>query len=168
MFVEAPEPKSIRVLFVCLGNICRSPLAEGVFRDHLEKANYRDDISIEVDSAGTGSWHVGDKPDARMRATSRMHGVSLEDIRARQFVAEDFSKFDHIYAMDRQNQKDILSLANSEADRKKVRLFRSHDPDADDLDVPDPYYGGESGFQNVFTIVERTIRQIVDDLLSSE
>lgn len=153
-----------RILFVCLGNICRSPLADGVFQDRLDSGRLDGDYT--VDSAGTGAWHVGEKPDSRMRATASHYGVSLESLRARKFIADDFDRFDLILAMDRKNQQDILSLARSDADRQKVRLFRSYDPEPEDGNVPDPYYGGEDGFHNVFRIVDRTVDALIEDLNS--
>lgn len=153
------KPK--KILFVCLGNICRSPLAEGVFQS---KASHLIDDSFLVDSAGTGAWHVGEKPDSRMRQTATDYGVSLEHLRARKFRVDDFDQFDLILAMDKQNRQDILSLARTDADREKVKLFRAYDPTPEDGNVPDPYYGGTDGFHNVFRIVDRTTEALLTDL----
>ncbi|RMF54292.1 MAG: low molecular weight phosphotyrosine protein phosphatase [Bacteroidetes bacterium] len=152
----------IRVLFVCLGNICRSPLAEGVFRHLVKERGLAE--HFEIDSAGTGSWHVGEPPDRRMRETARRHGVSLDGQRARQFEEEDLQRFDHIFAMDRNNLHDILYYDRQDRFGNKVRLFREFDPDPGDYQVPDPYYGGPQGFENVYRIVERTARTLLDRL----
>ncbi len=152
----------LRVLFVCLGNICRSPLAEGVFRKQVHEAGLGEDL--EVDSAGTGGWHVGQPPDRRMRQTASRHGVYLDDIRARKFDRADLDRFDLILAMDRSNLYDILSMAGPEQ-RSKVKLFMSYDESGGgQKDVPDPYYGGPDGFENVFEIVERTSRNILSSV----
>lgn len=150
----------MKVLFVCLGNICRSPLAEGLFRKLVAEAGRADEF--EIDSAGTGGWHVGERPDRRMRETAARHGVDLSDIRARRFDRDDLDDFDLILAMDRDNLRDILRVASPEQ-RAKVRLFRSYDDDPGGaLDVPDPYYGGSDGFERVFRIVERTSRNLLE------
>ena len=149
----------MRVLFVCLGNICRSPVAEGVFRHKLELAGLQDDV--EVDSAGTGAWHVGEAPDRRMRATSKNHGIPIDDLRARRVERDDLYSFDLILAMDRSNYNDLVSFDVPAANRDRVKLFRSFDPDPTSLDVPDPYYGGESGFEDVFEIVSRTCDALI-------
>ena len=149
----------IRVLFVCLGNICRSPLAEGVFRQKVEEAGLLDRFLI--DSAGTGSWHIGQKADRRMRATATRRGVDLDDLRGRQVHSDDLKHFDHIFVMDRSNLHDTLYLDPDGDHGTRVRLFREFDPEPDDYQVPDPYYGGPDGFDNVFDIVERTSEAIL-------
>lgn len=151
----------MRVLFVCLGNICRSPLAEGVFRDHVDRAGLAD--SFEVASAGTAGWHVGDRPDARMLETARRHGIELSS-RGRQLRAEDLESHDLLLAMDRDNLHDILYLDPEGRFADKVRLFREFDPDPGDWQVPDPYYGGPEGFEQVFDIVDRTCRALLGAL----
>lgn len=152
--------RPIHVLFVCLGNICRSPLAEGAFRKMVVEAGFED--RFEIDSAGTGQWHVGQKADARMRSTAKRRGVDLDDIRARQVARGDLHQFDHIFAMDRSNLHDMLYLDPDGDHSTRVRLFREFDPEPDDYQVPDPYYGGPNGFDNVFDIVERTSEAILD------
>jgi protein-tyrosine phosphatase len=149
----------MKILFVCLGNICRSPLAEGVFRKLVLESGRND---IEADSAGTGGWHVGESPDSRMRRTAERHGVSLEGIQARKFKRSDFDEYDLILAMDRSVYRDILSMAG-DSQHEKVKLFRSFD-DVDGSDVPDPYYGGSDGFEQVFEIVDRTSRNILESI----
>jgi protein-tyrosine phosphatase len=144
--------RTVRLLFVCLGNICRSPTAEGVMRSVVGAAGLEDEI--EIDSAGTGSWHVGSTPDDRASAAAAGRGVTLEGT-ARQVRPSDFENFDLILAMDRSNLKDLRAVAPDEDGRAKVRLLREFDPDPDpaDLEVPDPYYGGEDGFGAVFEMV---------------
>lgn len=139
----------IRVVFVCMGNICRSPQAEGIFRHLVAREGL--DHRFDIDSAGTGAWHVGELADPRTRAASRRHGIELTSM-ARQFVVDDFQRFDHIVAMDRRNLAHLQQMAPTEADRARVRLLRTYDLLADDLDVPDPYYGEGDGFEKVFQI----------------
>ena len=144
----------MRILFVCMGNICRSPTAEGVMRHVIEREGLG--ATIEVESAGTGGWHVGDPPDQRSAAAARKRGITIDGA-ARQFTSEDFDDFDLILAMDEQNRRDILRLASSDEQRAKVRMFREFDPASrgePNLDVPDPYYGGEDGFEDVLDLVE--------------
>lgn len=152
-----------RVCFVCLGNICRSPTAEGVFRHLL--AEQPDAGSFSVESAGTGAYHVGEAPDRRSTATAARRGIPLRGAAAR-FDAEDFARFDWVVAMDAANKRDLLARAASEEDAAKVVLLREWDPEsqADDLDVPDPYYGGESGFDDVLDICVRSCRGLLSDL----
>ena len=152
-----------RVLFVCMGNICRSPTAEGVFRRLVRDEGLDDEI--EIDSAGTGGWHVGEPPDARATEAARRRGIDLDGA-ARQFSADDFDRYDLILAMDEENRRDLLALAPDEDAREKVRLFREFDPASDggDLDVPDPYFGGEQGFEHVLDLTEAAARGLLDDL----
>ncbi|OGW21230.1 MAG: protein tyrosine phosphatase [Nitrospinae bacterium RIFCSPLOWO2_12_FULL_47_7] len=153
------SPKTIHVCFVCLGNICRSPLAQGVFEYLVEQKGLKETILIS--SAGTGSWHVGKPPDARMQATAKKHGVNMRS-RARQFQPEDFNQLDLVLAMDQSNRDDLKKMCASPAAEKKLRLFRSFDPEcAGDEDVPDPYYGDGDGFDRVFGIVHRTCPEIL-------
>jgi len=149
-----------RILFVCLGNICRSPTAEGVFRKLVTEAGMAE--RFQISSAGTGGWHIGDLPDRRMRAAASKRGYRLES-RARQVDSVDFEKFDHIIAMDRSNHADLLALCPDEH-RSKIALLRDWDEEPDDLDVPDPYYGGPEGFDLVIDIVERSCRRLLDHL----
>ncbi len=143
-----------RLLFVCLGNICRSPTAEGVMRALVDEAGLQD--AIELDSAGTGAWHVGSPPDARAVAAARARGIALEGS-ARQVREDDFDDFDLVLAMDRANLRELRELAGDEERRAKVRLLREFDPAGggdQDLDVPDPYYGGAGGFDEVLALVQ--------------
>jgi protein-tyrosine phosphatase len=141
---------TVRLAFVCLGNICRSPTAEAVMRHLVAQAGLADRITVE--SAGLGDWHVGGPRDSRSQKVGRKRGVVLEGV-ARQFVSEDFERFDYVLAMDRQNQAGLLALAPDAAARAKVHLLRAFDPAAPpDAEVPDPYYGGPQGFDEVFDI----------------
>jgi protein-tyrosine phosphatase len=154
----------VRLLFVCLGNICRSPTAEGVMRWLVAEEGLEDEI--EMDSAGTGSWHVGSGPDTRATAAAGGRGVVLEG-RARQVRREDFEEFDLILAMDTANLRDLLALAPAAEGRAKVRLLREFDPAAaaaGELDVPDPYYGAEDGFGEVFELVEAACRGLLEEV----
>ena len=141
-----------RILFVCLGNLCRAPAAAGVFLHLAREASVGD--RFVVDSAGTGSWHVGEPADERMRAAASARGITLPSM-ARQVTPGDFTRFDHIFAMDVSNLANLRRLAPAEH-REKVQLFRDFDPDAPGTDVPDPYYGGPDGFDDVLDIVTRT------------
>jgi protein-tyrosine phosphatase len=154
----------MRILFVCMGNICRSPTAEGVMRRLLRDAGL--EAAIEIDSAGTGGWHAGEPPDARAAEAAGRRGVALGGA-ARQVTAGDFDAFDLLVAMDRENLRELLAIAPDEAAAEKVRLLREFDPasaDAGDLDVPDPYYGGERGFERVLDLVEAACRGLLDEL----
>ena len=149
----------LRVLFVCLGNICRSPLAEGVFRHHVGAAGLASRIFIA--SAGTGGWHAGEPPDPRMCQTARKRGIDLSRQRARKLSRSDLDAFDLVLVMDEQNLADVRALAGS--DPANVRLFREFDPEGRG-EVPDPYYGGPEGFDHVFEIVDRTSRALLAQL----
>jgi protein-tyrosine phosphatase len=150
------------VLFVCLGNICRSPLAEGVFQQKVEAAGLA--AEIEVDSAGTGGWHVGAPPDRRMQATAARRGTDLRRLRGRQLDRSDLDHFDHVFVMDRSNLHDALYLDPDGDHSTRVRLFREFDPEPETYEVPDPYYGGDAGFDHVYDIVDRTTDVILSRL----
>ena len=143
-----------RILFVCMGNICRSPTAEGVMRSLLREAGLED--RIEVDSAGTGGWHAGDPPDARAAEAARARGIALSGA-ARQITPRDFEDFDLIVAMDRENLRELRAMAPPHA-REKIRLL------AADREVPDPYYGGPRGFETVLDQVEAACRGLLATL----
>jgi protein-tyrosine phosphatase len=159
----------VRVLFVCLGNICRSPTAEGVMRALVRDAGLEG--RIEVDSAGTGSWHVGEPPDARATRVARGRGIELGGA-ARQVAPGDFEEFDLILAMDSENLRNLQRLAPDEAARAKVRLLREFEGRAGsqsstgDLDVPDPYYGGPGGFEEVLDVVHAACTLLLQWLLA--
>lgn len=135
-----------RVLLVCLGNICRSPTAEAALRQALDAAGLSE--RVEVESAGTGAWHIGNAPDPRMVEAGTRRGLTLAG-QARQVDTLDFMTFDLILAMDRSNRDDLVALAPDVETSRKVRMFREFDPDADSHDVPDPYFGGDDGFVRV-------------------
>jgi protein-tyrosine phosphatase len=152
----------VRVCFVCLGNICRSPTAEGVMRAMIERAGLT--AAIEIDSAGTGAWHVGEPADDRSRAAARRRGFELTSL-ARQVTRADFARFDYLVAMDEENLRALERLAPDKAARGKVRLLRSFDPSAPrGAPVPDPYYGGDDGFEEVLDICEAACRGLVDHI----
>ena len=141
----------MKVLFVCLGNICRSPTAEGVFRHKVREAGLED--RIEIDSAGTGDWHVGKAPDARTRAAALRRGYDLSSLRARQVSAADFSRYDLILAMDHANLRDLKRLRAGTGTAELDLFLRHFDLEIDE--VPDPYYGGDDGFEQVLDLVEQ-------------
>ncbi|MCA9602200.1 MAG: low molecular weight protein-tyrosine-phosphatase [Polyangiales bacterium] len=152
----------IRVCFVCLGNICRSPTAEATFVRAVKDAGLSD--AFVIDSAGTGGWHEGERADARSRAAAARRGIDVTSI-ARKWRAGDFDRFDYVLAMDRQNRADLVALAPTDAARAKVELFRIHDPGAaPDAEVPDPYYGGEDGFDHVLDLCEAASRGLLATL----
>lgn len=151
-----------RVCFVCLGNICRSPTAEALMAHRLAEAGL--DGRVEVESAGTGGWHVGEPADRRARAEAARRGVRM-DGRARRFSPGDFARFDLVLAMDRENLADLHAVAPTPADRAKVRLLRSFDPRAGrGAEVPDPYFGGDDGFARVFDMVDAAVLGLVAHL----
>jgi protein-tyrosine phosphatase len=151
-------------LFVCLGNICRSPTAEAVFRHLVARAETP--LNIEIDSAGIGNWHIGEPPDQRAQAAARRRGFDMSTIRARQFVHDDFALFDLILAMDRQNLTELRRRAPTQY-RERVRLFLEFAPELETHDVPDPYYGGEAGFEEVLDLTEQAARGLFAHLASS-
>jgi protein-tyrosine phosphatase len=141
----------IRVLFVCLGNICRSPTAEGVFRDRVARAGLAH--AIATDSAGTHDYHIGDPPDPRARAAARRRGVDISDLRGRQIARADFEHFHYVLAMDRSNLRNLSRLCPKGAE-SRLRLFLEFAPDGAPDEVPDPYYGGAEGFEHVLDLAE--------------
>lgn len=152
----------MRILTVCLGNICRSPTAQAAILEAAAAA----DLDVEVDSAGTGDWHIGELPDERMRTAAAAADLHL-DSRARQVEPADLSRYDLVLAMDRDNLR-VLESLRDDASTARVELFRTWDPGAgSDLEVPDPYYGGTRGFDEVVEICRRTARALVEDLASS-
>jgi protein-tyrosine phosphatase len=158
--VTETRTDKISVLFVCMGNICRSPTAEGVFRHHVANAGL--DALFEIDSAGTHAYHVGEPPDRRAQQAAARRGFSLADIRARRVGPEDFERFHHIIAMDRDN----LALLHEQADtpyHEKIRLFLEFGS-GPETEVPDPYYGGATGFERVLDLVEDASRGLLENL----
>lgn len=154
------EKAQISVLFVCMGNICRSPLAEGIFRKGLAEAGLSK--LVAVDSAGTGNWHQGDGPDPRSVETALQHGIDISGQRARQVTPDDFDRFDMIFAMDRANEATMRERAPSSR-HDKIKLFLEHTLGSR-ADVPDPYYGGEDGFEDVYQLLREGCSELVSRL----
>ncbi len=150
-----------KILMVCLGNICRSPLAEGILRSKITH------LDILVDSAGTAAYHIGERPDVRSIEIANKYGIDLTSQRARQFSVNDFDEFDIIYAMDTSNYSNIISLARNEKDRDKVDLILNEINPRSFQSVPDPYYGGDNGFQNVYEMLDEACDIIVQNLEKS-
>lgn len=155
---------SVNVLFVCLGNICRSPMAEGIFKHLVETENLSD--KIKTDSAGTSAYHIGELADIRMRKTAGNYGIDLVH-KARQFTEEDFERFDYIVAMDYSNKKNILSLIKPahSSYKDKVLMMRQFDDTPDDGQVPDPYFGGQDGFEEVYQMLLRSNKALLQYLI---
>lgn len=152
----------VRVCFVCLGNICRSPTAEAAMRQLVATERLSD--AIEIESAGTGDWHVGEPPDRRARAAAKRRGLDITG-RARRFIPKDFERFEYVVAMDRHNYRDLVDLAPDETARRRVRLFRDFDPDGPrNADVPDPYYGDGDGFETVLDICTSSCRGLLSHI----
>jgi protein-tyrosine phosphatase len=149
---------------VCLGNICRSPLADGILRN---KVSHRQ-LPWFVDSAGTAAYHIGNPPDLRMIQTAKANGIDISGLRARQFTPQDFEDFDRIYVMDQSNYKNVLAMANSNADRQKVSLLLDHLYPNKQLEVSDPYYGNQSDFDAVFTLVNEATEALITDLTNDK
>ena len=145
---------------VCLGNICRSPLAEGILQ---KKANDKG-LSIEVDSAGTAAYHVGNLPDPRSIQVAKKYNIDITNQRARQFDASDFQEFDLIYTMDSENYNNIIKLSNSEEEEQKVKLILNEIEPQSNSSVPDPYYGGDNGFENVYQMLDLACDKIIEKL----
>lgn len=148
-----------KILIVCLGNICRSPLAEGILLHLVKEKN----LSLVIDSAGTSDYHVGQAPDARTLANAKKNKIDLSPLRARQFVESDFDAFDKIFVMDKSNLQNVLKLARHEDDKQKVDLFLNISHPNQNMEVPDPYYGGEQGFQDVFEMVWKASERLIND-----
>ncbi len=152
----------VKVLFVCMGNICRSPVAEGVFRQLLENVGLAK--QVYVDSAGTHSYHVGAPPDSRSQATALRRGVDLRSLRARKVTAADLTEFDYVLAMDQENYQELLRLCPQPALQPRIRLLLSFAPSAPEQEVPDPYYGGPHGFERVMDLIEEGARGLLTEI----
>lgn len=146
------------ILMVCLGNICRSPLAHGIMQSKLSENHYY------IDSAGTAAYHIGNAPDKRSIAVAKQHGLDISTQSARQFKVSDFDAFDYIYAMDESNYSNIISLARHTGDIKKVKLFLEANSTIQNKNMPDPYYGGVDGFEYVFDLINETCDILVQKL----
>jgi protein-tyrosine phosphatase len=150
----------VKVLFVCLGNICRSPTAEGVFRQLVQQEGLME--LIEVDSAGTHAYHIGKPPDARAQAAARQRGIDLSRLRGRQARVEDLHRFDYVLAMDRENYENLIAICPPGLE-PKIRLFMEFAPDESE-EVPDPYFGGASGFDRVLDMIDAAARGLLEDI----
>jgi protein-tyrosine phosphatase len=151
-----------RILMVCLGNICRSPLAEGILRHRIQQAGL--EHKVEIDSAGTSNYHIGEPPDKRTQKNALQHGVDLSKLRGRQFTIEDTSYFDRIYAMDTMNLKTIHQLIGNHKHSATIDLLLNHNWPGENRAVPDPYYGDEQDFEQVFQLVDQACAKIVEQL----
>ena len=154
----------MKILFVCLGNICRSPLAEGIMRAKILKYN----LNIEVDSAGTGAWHAGEHPDKRAIAIAGKYGVDISQLRASKFCVEDFDRFDKIYVMDLQNKRDVLNLTSQNAASQKVELILNIPYPTTNAEVPDPWFGGNEDFDEVFRLLDYACERLVEILKNTD
>lgn len=150
----------MKVLFVCLGNICRSPTAEGVFRRELARAGCQD--RVDIDSCGLGHWHLGKAPDPRAQAAAEQRGIDISGLRARQLQAQDFAGFDYVLGMDRDNLRAMLAMKPAHA-KAHVGLLLDF-ADLAESEVPDPYYGGDEGFERVFTLLEAAAEGLVEHI----
>lgn len=153
----------VRVLFVCLGNICRSPTAEGVFRNVVEKAGLLE--SIEIDSAGTHAYHVGEPPDTRAQAAAKRRGIDLSALRGRRATDVDIECFDYVLAMDAENHVNLLAICPAGLEHK-IRLFLEFAPNRPEREVPDPYFGGDNGFERVLDMIEEASEGLLSDIRS--
>lgn len=151
---------SVKILMVCLGNICRSPLAEGILASKLPKDKFK------IDSAGTGSWHIGKQPDQRSIATAQKNGLNISDQRARQFRSADFDKFDYIFVMDNSNYNDVIAMARTEEQKAKVDLILNALFPGENVDVPDPYYGSQFGFDSVYQMLDEACDNLAQKLIA--
>jgi protein-tyrosine phosphatase len=150
----------VKILMVCLGNICRSPLAEGILASKLPKGKFL------VDSAGTGSWHIGRAPDNRSITTAKKNGLNIANQKGRQFATSDFDTFDYIFVMDNHNYSDVIDLAKNEVQKNKVQLILNEIFPNENVDVPDPYYGMENGFNIVFKMLDEACEVIAQKLIA--
>ena len=149
----------VKILMVCLGNICRSPLAEGILQSKLPSDKFI------VDSAGTGNWHAGEQPDKRSVKTAKSRGLDISTQRARQIKTSDFEDFDYIFVMDSSNYENVIKLAPNEAAKNKVTMIMDFLHADGGIEVPDPYFGGNDGFENVYDMLDETCTIIADKLI---
>lgn len=149
-----------KILMVCLGNICRSPLAEGILQSKLTREFFK------VDSAGTAGYHVGELPDERSIKVAKKYGIDITNQRSRKFVKSDFKEFDLIYAMDKSNYHNILSIIDDNEDARKVKMILNEQYPTESRNVPDPYYGGNQGFENVYKMLDEACEIIASKLIN--
>jgi protein-tyrosine phosphatase len=150
----------MKILMVCLGNICRSPMAEGILRFKINERG----LPVEVDSAGTGDYHIGESPDERAVETANLHGVDISTLAARQFTSNDFDVFDRIFVMDGNNRREVLKHARNEDDHGKVQLMLDLLYPGEEMEVPDPWFGNMEGFTRVFEMLDSACEQLVTEL----
>jgi protein-tyrosine phosphatase len=150
----------MKVLFVCLGNICRSPMAEGVLRTKAKEGS----VSLEIDSCGTGDWHIGETPDERAQQCMKDLGDDISDLRARQFEKKDFDAYDRIFVMDKSNYQNVVVQASNNEQKEKVELFLNLSHPEEDREVPDPYFGGSEGFHNVYKMLDSAAKSFLKEL----
>ena len=148
-----------KILMVCLGNICRSPLAEGILKSKLPESTFL------IDSAGTANYHVGNSPDPRSITVGKKYGIDISNLKGRQFSVNDFDSFDLIYVMDESNYRNVISIARSEHDKSKVKFILNEIYPNQNFDVPDPYYGGDHGFENVYKMLDEACTIIANSLI---
>jgi len=156
----------MKVLFVCLGNICRSPIAQGIFEDMVSKDPAAKARIEFVDSAGTADYHIGKAPDSRMRATAKHHGFDIDHLRGRQACVEDFEEFDYIFAMDERNYSNLMKIC-PEQHKDKVSLFLSHVKDTELVSVPDPFHGDEQDFVDVLNLIKDGSSSVLNNILNT-
>lgn len=154
----------MKVLMVCLGNICRSPLAEGILRTKAQEKG----LEIKVDSCGTANYHQGEAPDSRSIQVAKENGIDISQLQGRQFTVSDFQKFDHILAMDEKNLSDLIKLAPNEESRKKLELILNYHPNLQSSNVKDPYYGNIQDFENVYQQLSDACEGFINTVLKSK
>ncbi len=147
-----------KILMVCLGNICRSPLAEGILKNKLDSSKFK------IESAGTGAYHIGKLPDVRSIAIAKENNIDITDQKAAQFKKSDFSEYDYIFVMDKSNYNNVINLAENQQDIDKVSLILNEIEPKVDAEVPDPYYGGDAGFQHVYNLLDQACENIKNKL----
>ena len=152
-----------RILFVCLGNICRSPLAEGIMRHLANKF----ELTLDIDSAGTSGYHIAEAPDPRTIKNALKNGIDLRELRARQFLKSDFEQFDIIYVMDRNNLRHVKSLCKKETHLRKIQLLPHPEEAGNTIEIPDPYYGSEKDFELVFELLHKTCEKLCTEFKNS-
>lgn len=153
----------MKILMVCLGNICRSPLAEGILKSKIKNLG----LKVTVDSAGTSNYHAGDSADPRTIDVARKHGISLASHTGRQFTLADFDEYDKIYTMDASNHQDVMRLARNEEDRQKVEMILNISHPGKNMSVPDPYFGGSNGFEHVYRMLDEACGTIAENLITN-